>query len=126
MGFEKKENDKIHAPCRNCQGETRHLILASTSSSYTDMYAPTYKIYYKYSYQIIHCMGCETISFRLLSQDSESHPNTIVDDFGEAYESFYDEDIYPNPYGFRKSLLDPHILPYKIESIYKEYLLPPL
>jgi hypothetical protein len=118
--IDKKENDKTEVACRECQRITRHFISASVGCSYKNTYAPSYKIHYKYNYQIIRCLGCETISFRLLSQDSENHPNTLVDEYGEVYESLYDEDIYPNPYGFRKPLSESNILPDKIKFIYKE------
>jgi Domain of unknown function (DUF4145) len=68
------------------------------------------------SYQIVRCRGCETISFRSVSSNSE--------DLDYAYDGELEylerKEVYPPRLAGRPKLKDDGLLPYDVENIYKE------
>lgn len=97
--------------CNCCDTETNHVVCSSVEFNWGDE-----DIQGRDIYEIIRCLGCDGISFRIgssnsedMNQDSEGnlfHPET--------------EQIYPSRLMGRTALEDVYSLPDKVRSIYKE------
>ncbi len=99
--------------CGNCDSETNHKV-DNSIEVYWD-YKPA-DVQGTDLYETIHCLGCEQISFRTTSTNSEDY---FMDDDGNAeYEER--EVIYPNRIKGRTPLKDWYSLPLKIRSIYQQ------
>lgn len=114
----KKQGQEINCPCRECNRSTKHKIISEatligTFGSYDC------EIYWATEYQIVCCLGCETLAFRRTNSNSEDGCIQISED--EWIDNIH-EDIYPSPYKGRQPISDSHLLPSKIERIYKESL----
>lgn len=117
MKLNKKANQKIEVECRECKRSTKHLILASADISGSERLSWNYEMDWVVSNQIVQCQGCETVSFRRVSSDSESPPIQVGLDEYEEDELI---EIFPNPNEGRQTLSDSHILPSKVQRIYEE------
>ncbi len=116
-----KAESKIDAPCGKCKADTKHLVLTDVELKGRDA-TPDFLIYgWDESYEIIQCLGCESISFKKTHQNSEDE---IHWDGPDGYESAYrvQTDFYPNPEKGRGSVEDERLLPTKLQLIYKESL----
>ncbi|MCF6255369.1 MAG: DUF4145 domain-containing protein [Gammaproteobacteria bacterium] len=112
---------KIDAPCGKCKADTKHLVLTDVELKGREA-TPDYLIYgWDESYQIIQCLGCESVSFKKTHQNSEDEDHWKGPD---GYESSYrvQTDYYPNPEEGRGSIEDEHLLPAKLQLIYEETL----
>jgi len=117
MELNKKANQKIEVECRECKRSTKHLILASADICGSERLSWDYEMHWGVSNQIVQCQGCETVSFRRVSSDSENPPIQIGPD---EYEEDELVEIFPNPNEGRQSLSDSHILPSKVQRVYEE------
>jgi len=113
----KRSNQKIDVECRQCRGSTKHLILVSADIGGTERLAWDHELHWDTSNQIVQCQGCETISFRRVSADSDSPPIQVGPD---EYEDDHFIELFPNPNEGRKVLPDSNILPSKVQRIYEE------
>lgn len=103
--------------CATCDHETNHLVVQS--AEYTSEYRESgFSVYSWDEYQIVECAGCETVSFRHASRNSE--------------DSFYDEggdehliptvNLFPHRLAGRRELDHSHFLPFAVGRIYRETL----
>ncbi len=113
----KQVNKRVDVECRECKRKTKHLILTSIEIDGSERLSIDYEMHWCVSNQIVQCQGCETISFRRVSTDSENPPIQVGPD---EYEEDEFIELYPNPNEGRQVLSDEHILPSKIQRIYKE------
>jgi hypothetical protein len=60
----------VKAVCQQCRRETNHEILHDIRKHFTD---EKEGLWATYNYQVIECSGCEEVSFREVSVDSESY-----------------------------------------------------
>lgn len=106
----KDENRKI--ACSRCNRKTNHKVLTIVEH-YWDASGEIQGYDY---YETISCLGCEEISFRLASTNS--------DDMGQDENGKYfhpeTEEIFPQRLIGRSPLDDQYLLPLKIRQIYKE------
>lgn len=98
--------------CESCKHETNHKTLTSIDSSISD---EEYGTYFKTSYQIVQCQGCNRISFRMLSCDYENIDLTTGDPIIE-------EIIYPKRTKETISRKFYHNLPDNLHNIYLEII----
>jgi len=105
----KDENRKV--ACSKCNRKTNHKVLTLVKVSW---YIGV--IQGDDCYETIACLGCDDISFRLASMNSE---DVYADDEGNI---FYDEteEIFPQRLIGRSPIDSQYILPVKIRQIYKE------
>lgn len=85
----KTKSKKYSVPCVKCNGATKHQVLTSievNGSEYNQ--EETCGVEWAHHYQIIQCGGCESISFRHTSQDSENFDPI-------TYEIYETEQLYP-------------------------------
>ena len=107
--------DAIEIPCVGCRRSTKHRVLASADLTGVDWYGNN-SVQYSVSHQICQCQGCETITFRKISSNSEDFDQ---DDDGDI---FHPEtvDLYPSRNEGRSELKDSHLLPSNVRRIYEE------
>tara|TARA_R110002033_G_scaffold149722_1_gene186717 strand:+ start:1215 stop:1943 length:729 start_codon:yes stop_codon:yes gene_type:complete len=72
--FEKdKTKDKIEKVlCSSCENTTKHQILTSINERGTESWGDYASFDWDTDYEIIQCLGCETVSFRNYSINSEN------------------------------------------------------
>jgi len=105
------EAKRLRSWCRNCRQETNHTLRESVEIQGTD----EGDVSYSTAYQVVQCLGCETLAFRSVSTNSEE----LDSETGQPYESI---EIYPNYGHGRPALGDTHFLPKQLEKIYQETL----
>jgi hypothetical protein len=94
--------DRIESvSCQNCKNKTDHKVLVSA-----DVTQELDMEYWGTSYQVIQCLGCKRISFRVNRQDTALCQPSY-------------EKIYPSPEK-RSSIKDIDLLPKNVKIIYKE------
>lgn len=120
MNLNEKANEVVYVECRECKRDTKHLILASADISGSERLSWFDQIYWGVSYQIVQCQGCDTVSFRRVSSDSESPPLQVGPD--EFIEDEFVE-VFPLPNEGRKAIPDSRILPGNVQRIYEETIL---
>lgn len=104
--------------CSKCNGKTSHKVAASYDlrGEFDDGQHSTQ---WAVDHQIIQCLGCKSISFRMASSNSEDLSYINDSDF----EYVVDETIYPSRVdGVRGLGDDTHYLPPKVKRIYDETL----
>ena len=108
-----KTKDKIReVVCNRCDNTTNHLVCSSAEYSWDhDGDIQGYN-----TYEIIRCSGCDSISFRHESSNSEDYYRD--DDGNEIYNKT--EEIYPSRLMGRSMLEGRFLLPTKVRTIYDE------
>ena len=110
--FNKTQNQELWIPCARCGLETWHKVLTSIETEQGDEYYGEWN-----TYQIIHCNGCRTISFRRLlrsTEDLEPHPTGPDDVLSEL------QFLYPSRIAGRRELPSLNLLPFEVAAIYGE------
>lgn len=101
--------------CVKCSGKTTHSVLAvvgthGSEGNYFDWYT---------DHQLIQCLGCKSISYRIVSSNSEDY---FCDENGDVVHA-ESEKLYPPRLAGIKGLGDEAIhLPQKVRQIYEETL----
>ena len=111
----KSANSLIDVPCTECKRSTKHKPLASVDIEGEDWYGRE-SIQYNVHHQIVQCQGCETISFRISSTNSEDFD---IHDNGEG-EYVETVTLHPSRNEGRVSVKDTHLLPANVQRIYAE------
>ncbi len=107
-----KTKDQIHkVVCKLCDTETNHKVCSSV-----ELHWGNEDIQGADEYEIIRCLGCDQISFRISSSNSE---DMDVDAEGNIIHP-ETEEIYPSRLMGRTALEDIYSLPEKVRSIYVE------
>lgn len=97
--------------CNRCDNTTNHVVCSSVEFNWDNE-----DITGKSIHEIIRCLGCDGISFRIGSTNSEDYK---IDD-GGGYSYPETEEIYPSRLMGHSPLEDIYSLPDKVRSIYKE------
>lgn len=114
----KRQGQTVECSCSECHRSTKHEIVTEATKN-GSVGSREYEIYWSTEYQVIRCRGCETLSFRRVSSNSEDTPIQIGED---EWEENICEELFPSPHEGRKSLSDNQLLPDKIQRIYEETL----
>ena len=64
-------NNVIKVLCNNCRNSTKHKVLKSIKEKGSEPWDSTHDFFWETDYEIIQCLGCESISFRSNSINSE-------------------------------------------------------
>ena len=114
----KRQGQTVECSCRECHRSTKHeIVTEATKNGSTGL--REYDIYWATEYQVVRCRGCETLSFRRVSSNSEDSPIQIGED---EWEENIHEELFPSPHKGRQPLSDTYLLPDKIQRIYEETL----
>jgi hypothetical protein len=105
------------ASCAECSNTTRHEVLASV-----ELLGSYPAIDWKEIFQIVQCRGCETLSFRKVSTNSEAWDGYYEPD-GSPVQVYREEiETYPSREIAREPVEDFNTLPPKVRLIYVETL----
>jgi len=106
------QGKEVKVACAKCIEPTKHNIMFSVDilHNYRD------EISESESHQIVRCLGCDSLSLRLVRSNSE---DIIETGYGE-FEVDEKEELYPPRAVGRPLLNDAHFLPYQVEYVYKE------
>lgn len=106
-----EQGKEVWVDCAGCDNATKHEVLFSVG-----LHHDSEDIQARESYQIVRCRGCETVSFRLVSSNSEDF------DYGaDGYIDYLErKEVYPPRIAGRSKLKDDGLLPYEVEKIYQE------
>ncbi|QVL49073.1 MAG: DUF4145 domain-containing protein [Thiocapsa sp.] len=116
LEFTERNGKKVDCPCRECQRDTKHEILAGATLSGSSGPA-AFSYGWQIEHQILQCLGCETIRFRRVSGSEHDFVQIGPDDW--EYQPLIE--VYPNPRG-RQALGDAGLLSEEIRRIYGETL----
>ena len=108
---DKSRGETRQVVCNRCDNRTNHLVCSSVERRWGDDDIQGVDIY-----EIIRCSGCDTVSFRIGSSNSEDY---ALDEKGEYFHP-ETEEIYPSRLMGRTALEDLYSLPEKVRAIYKE------
>ena len=114
----KTQNVEVELPCQKCAGKTNHkaLVTVDVRGSEGDH---SYSFDWSADHQIVQCLGCKSLSYRIARSNSEDYHQISDDD----YEYAVVEKLYPPRLEGRKGLGDETVyLPAKIRPIYDETL----
>jgi Domain of unknown function (DUF4145) len=117
----KTEDDKtkgsvIDVSCPECKHSTKHIVLHSTDiEGHQDMEQNEWYAWDTH-YQIVQCKGCETISFRITSSNSEDMNQVGPDD----WEPMETEELFPSRNEGRIQKYNSRYLPMNVFAIYRE------
>lgn len=107
-----KTKDEIRqVVCNRCDNTTNHVVCGSVEFSWDNEDIQGIDIY-----EIIRCSGCDSVSFRIGSSNSDDYE---PDENGGFFHPIIEE-IYPSRLMGRVALWDVHSLPEKVRAIYKE------
>ena len=111
------DENKYRLYCKECCGLTLHSVVSSFDERGSEDCGGGNSVDWNSKNQTIQCLGCQTVSFRIVSTFSEDmeydhdgpyHPETIK--------------YYPSRVEGVKTL-ESHLLPYTTQQIYKETVL---
>lgn len=103
--------------CKSCSRETLHVVVASYDESGSENCGNGFSIDWHRENQIIQCLGCETVSFRSISTNSED-----VEYDHEGSHAIETVKYYPSRSEGLKSLQS-YLLPITVQKIYEETVL---
>lgn len=117
MPVDKKDLDKnigqiVHIGCYRCANVTNHEIVRSVELTGSEPIDPDFDIFWTQRSQILQCKGCDSITFRQISSNSE---NTEPDGRPQVY-----EELFPDRSEGRDPMQDEHLLPVNLQRIYME------
>ena len=118
-GVNKTAGKIVDVSCLKCKRATKHKVLASSEEEFACM--GTDDNFYAYTdYQIVQCQGCETVSFRVFSENSEDIDFSYEEDGNTVGSPVQAVTLYPSRNEGRGVIKDDYLLPPKIQRIYKE------
>ena len=102
--------------CRECSKETTHSIVAAYKERGSQDCGGGNSVDWVEINQIIQCQGCEAVSFRVESTNSEDYEHDY-----ESHELHYNETVkfYPGRSAGLKAI-DSYLLPSNVQEIYQE------
>lgn len=104
--------------CKECSRETTHKIVASYLERGSEDCGRDQSVDWNERNQIIQCLGCETVSFRVAGTCSENYEHDCDGDM------YYNETVkyYPGRSEGLKAI-NSYLLPPNVQSIYQETIL---
>lgn len=106
------EESPVRLRCRSCYELTKHEMLFKH-----DVETVPWEYHEKTSWQVVRCLGCESIRFRIWNVDYEF--STSEDDEGNPI-YLTTESLYPRSLRSHKPLQNLHFVPNLIRNIYNQ------
>jgi hypothetical protein len=113
----KSAGEVIDVACIECKRATKHKVLASVETNGTEDCGGGNSIDYGGGRQIIQCQGCETMSFRIETWNSEDYDYN--DETGKI-EICPSVTLFPSRSEGRAVIRDSYLLPTNVQRIYGE------
>jgi hypothetical protein len=104
---------KHRLQCLRCDGRTLHRVLTAVHEHGEHAAGD---VRWWSQYEIVQCQGCESVSFRQDTQNTESYSINESDQMVLDHH----EDLFPRRLGGRRELPDPQYLPSAIQTVYRE------
>jgi hypothetical protein len=104
---------KHRLQCLRCDGRTLHRVLTAVHEHGEHSAGD---VRWWSQYEIVQCQGCESVSFRQDSQNTESYSISDSDQMVLDHH----EELFPHRLGGRKELPDLQYLPAAIQTVYRE------
>ncbi len=74
LEFDKTNDNKYKLVCPSCKKNTKHIVVKSVTENGSEPMTHSDELFHWTTiYEVIQCMGCETISFRSDSSNSEDY-----------------------------------------------------
>ena len=104
--------------CKECSKETSHIIASAFTERGSEDCGSGHSVDWNSTSQIIQCQGCESVSFRIVSTNSEDY------EYYDNETTYYNEYItyYPARSEGLKAI-NSYLLPSNVNAIYKETIL---
>jgi hypothetical protein len=118
LKFDTTAGSEIWVACKSCAGDTSHRVLKSVDESGSDPVGGGNTFDWRWSYQVIQCLGCKSITFREVSTNSEDYDHN--DEGNIEYNET--ELLHPSRTEGREIIDDSEILPRDLVRIYSEVL----
>jgi hypothetical protein len=116
QNLNKSQGKEIRVACLRCHGRTNHVVLVSVDREGSE---GQYGVDWNETNQIVQCLGCQQISFRVANMNSEDYDH---DSDGNLY-YLETELLYPHRLeGQRNIGQETDYLPENVQNIYKETL----
>ncbi|TFY91276.1 DUF4145 domain-containing protein [Pseudomonas nabeulensis] len=103
-------------PCKKCCIETNHKLVASYTENGSEDCGGGHSVDWTEENEIIQCLGCEEVSFRICSTNSEEYDHDY--DSGDRY--YIPTITYYPGRALGSKIIDHWALPWEISAIYKE------
>jgi Domain of unknown function (DUF4145) len=118
MTLDKRKGQAFNVPCQICSGKPKHIVLCSVDINGSESMGNHDNFYWRESDQIIQCQGCEKVSFRAITSNSEDYD---CDEDGNTIEAQI-ESLFPPRLANLKSIPvdDSWAIDSKVRSIYLE------
>lgn len=118
LKLNESKDQKILVSCGICKRNTNHAVLVSADMSGTEDFGNGNDIHWVVNHQVVQCQGCDTISFRKSSHNSEDYIQVGPDEW--ELDEFIE--LFPNRNEGRNPIKDVELLPTDVERIYSETL----
>lgn len=113
---DKSKGQIVDVACAECKRKTKHEVLHSIDMTGQEDWGENDWYGWEMCYQIIRCKGCESISFRTASSNSEDHEQIGHDEWDTPIH----EDLFPSRSKGRIYKYDFKYLPVNVYGIYHE------
>lgn len=107
---------KLEVSCLVCRRTTKHVILTLVAEN-GETSSSNFDFWYVKNHQIIQCLGCESICFRI--EDLNSEDLDYDQEQGTAI-PYVSETLFPSRSAGRSTLKDILLLPVNIQRVYAE------
>ncbi|TMH66909.1 MAG: DUF4145 domain-containing protein [Betaproteobacteria bacterium] len=116
QAFNETARNALKVVCPECRKPTRHIVLKSVDLSGSERMDKFNDYDWSDHFQIIQCQGCEAVSFRQISSNTEDFEMNDDDEL----EYVEREALYPPRIAGRAELGDADFLPFHVHRIYRE------
>ena len=110
--LDKTKNKELKVLCQNCKNRTKHKVLISVNEVGTEEMEYDDVYHWANDYEIIQCLGCESISFR------SEHSNSEDVDYRDG--PYFSEKIYPKRNNETWNIKSFYNVPPNLTRIYRE------
>ena len=110
--YDKTINKTHRLICQSCNNTTKHIVLKSVNESGSEDWDEYYTFHWNTDFEIIQCLGCETVSFLSESVNSEDD-----DDEGRPFKQIL---LYPKRNKKTLPLKNYLNVPFNLQRIYRE------
>lgn len=117
QAINKTAGNALDISCIECKRKTKHKVLASVDSEGEEHCGGSNFVTYGGHRQIVQCQGCETISFRIATWNSEDYD---VDEHTGSTVANESVTLFPSRNEGRVAVKDTYLLPETVQRIYGE------
>lgn len=110
--YNKTNNKIIKVFCSRCENNTKHKVLTSINEEGSEIFKSEFSLYWITDFEIVKCLGCESLSFRTCSINSETED--------ELWDPIPTISVYPKRGSEILQIKSYLNIPVNLKRIYKE------